>query len=302
MANVRILGTSHMDGITLTATSEALSVDNLQNPSVKKVWRSTDTASQTISGPFGEMVNVNAVYLKNTNVTGTRPFTIVLSDDGFTTIKYAYRFGPYPKVLSYREAMAYLPASSGGERLVDANGDAVLDGNGDAVLEASYSVSLPVTATHMRLLVDDADNSDGYLEMGRVKLGEYFDAPNSNNVAVGPELSYVERGELVQTRGGGFRAEQETPQRRIRVTYETVADSDAWTINGESFAEIMEHVGQRDDIVIDVYPAEGTDRERRHVLSGRKTNNSAISGNFNALVDGTLTLHSRVAFEVTEAL
>lgn len=299
MANARLLAVSHADAATITATSEALDADNLKDTDVRKVWRSSSAAAQTITMDFGSTKQSNVIHLENVNLSSAGAYTIQLSDDNFATILYSESFAKWGDDLAHAAATHWF--NTGGHVLVDGNGDTVVDGNGDQIVSATWT--LPVSARYARVIVDDATNADGYLEIGRVKIGKYFDAPNSKNVAVGPGLDYVERGALLATRGGGFRSENKTPQRRLRVAWQWVHPTDAYGIGGAEFAELLRVTGHRDDVLLSVYPEDGeSDRERLHTVLGRITDRSEIQGTTLIKSGADVALYSQLSIELTEAI
>ena len=85
MSDSRILGTSHLDGVTLTATSEAgtYTASNLTNVQPGKIWRSTSAAAQTITGDFGEDKRYTAfcLYAHNLSNDGSATVQVTLSND-----------------------------------------------------------------------------------------------------------------------------------------------------------------------------------------------------------------------------
>lgn len=299
MASARIMGASWADDATITATSEAMDADNLKDTDVRKVWRSSGLADQTITMDFGSTKQSNVLHLENINLSSAGAYTLELSDDNFATIVYSENFGKWADDLAHAAATHWF--NTGGHTLVDGNGDAIVDGNGDPIVSATWT--LPVSARYARIIVEDASNADGYLEIGRIKIGRYFDAPNSKNVAVGPGLDYVERGALLATRGGGFRSENKTPQRRLRVAWQWVHPTDAYTLGGNEFAELLRVTGHRSDVLLSVYPEDGeSDRERLHTVLGRITDRSEIQGTELIKEGADVLLYSQLSLEVTEAI
>lgn len=298
MAKLRFLFKSHPDDVTLTATSGTPS--RMQTGGPSRTWRSDDLAEQEVTAPLGESKNFNLVHLENINTD--QALVVQFSDDNFSTIKYAEQFTKWAKALTYKATTLWLSGTAGGDKILDANGDAVLDANGDAVLDNAYNVALPIAAEYMRLVVVDSTNPDGYVEIGRLMAGEYYEAESSQNIGINKTFDIRERSQQIETRGGQFRAMARDPQRVIGVEYEDLHDDDATEIDDDSLVEYLRTVGPRGDILISVYPEEGTDRERLHTVVGRITQRSAIQGQ-DVVKDGaTNTLFSRLTFEVTEVL
>ena len=299
MPNARLLSVSHGDTATITASpTAAISQSNLADTDVSKPWRSREAVDQIIDFDFGAAKNVNVIYLGNINFSSC---VVMFSSDAFATVDHVEEISAFANDLAHKDAILWLTGASGGDYVVDGAGDYIVDGNGDRLIDQAYSNSLPISARYMRLFISGATAS--YFEIGRVKVGEYFDAPNSRNVGIGPSVDYVERGALVPTRGGGFRSESKIPQRVVRVRWDWIHPTDAYALAGDEFAEMLRVTGHRGDVLLSVYPAESeTDRERLHTVLGRITDRSSIDGT-DLINDGAgVQLYSSLSIEVTEAI
>lgn len=296
---VRFLFKSHADGVTLTATSGTPA--NMQTGGAARTWRTDGLAGQA-TAPFGESKNINVIHLENVNFDS--PVSVQFSDDDFATVKHVETFSKWAKDLTYAAATHWFTgAAVGGDKVLDANGDAVLDGGGDAVLDATYAgVALPIAAESMRITVDDPDNADGYVEIGRLMVGEYSTMENSPNISVNKSFNYRERSPQIETRGGSWRQMERPPQRQIRLEFEFLHEDDATEIAADSLIEYLRTIGPRSDVLVTIYPAENTDRERLHTVVGRITERSDLRGNFLAVESGVTKLYSRLTFEITESL
>lgn len=270
MANARILGGSLIDDVTLTATSEALDADNLKDSDVRKVWRSTSTSDQEITADFGASVDINGIHLENLNLQDAGTIQLELSNDsGFSPNLLDTTFSPWADDLAHRAATKFFTS---------------------------------VSARYMRITFSDSSNPDGYIEAGRVMIGDFFGAPNSSNIAIGPSIWPEERGLLMDMRGGNQRAQQKTARRVIRCRWQWVHEDDAFTLGGNEFFELMRITGQRDDVVLSCYPEQGDDMERLHTIYGRIRTRSPIEGHFDRVSGSDVTLYSSLEIEVSESI
>lgn len=270
MANCRVMGKSWADDVTLTATSAALPVANLQQTDVRKVWRSTSTSDQNIDMDFGASRSPTWLYLENLNNKGSMAIDVVMSNaSDFTSPTYTSTAALFDHPLPYWSAFHWFDTAAG---------------------------------RYLRITIKEAGNSDGYLECGRIKVGTYFDGPNSRNVVVGPEFQARERGALIETRGGNFYSQQKQIAREVAVTWQYAHDSDNWTIDANSFAELITETGQRDDMLISVYPEEDSDREHRHTVLGRMIANNGIRGNTLIQTPSGIVLYSSISITVRQSL
>ncbi len=81
----RLLGTSLLDSVALTATSAAgaYTVSNLVATQPGKLWRSTSAAAQTITGDLGEDKRINGfvLYAHNLSNDGSATVQLTLSNN-----------------------------------------------------------------------------------------------------------------------------------------------------------------------------------------------------------------------------
>jgi hypothetical protein len=141
---VKFLYNHKSDSATLTASSAQTGFTeiNLQDTRASRVYRSADgTTSINIVFDFGSAVDFNTIAIANHNITTSE-----------TTFK-----------LEYNSSDSWgVPAGST---------------NISAADSTIFHTFSSVTYRYARLVIDDDDISDGYIEIGRVSIGEYFDAP-----------------------------------------------------------------------------------------------------------------------------
>lgn len=269
MANARILSVSETDSVTLSATSEALDVDNVKDSDVRKPWRSTGLTSQTITWDFGAGVASNGIYLGNLNLTDAGTVKLELSNDNFSSTVLDETFGAWADDQAHRDAVLFYDS---------------------------------VTTRYGRLSFTDASNPDGFFEAGRIMFGNWFAAPNSSNIAVGPKLDYSERAATLRTRGGSFRSDNKAPARVVRCLWRNVHRDDAFTLGGNAFAELLRVTGSRGDVVISAYPEQAGDLERAFTVYGRITDRSGLDGHFEAVAGSVVTPYFGLELEITESI
>lgn len=269
MANARILSVSETDSVTLSATSEALDVDNVKDYDMRKVWRSTGLTSQTITWDFGSGVESNGIYLGNLNLTDAGTVKLELSNDNFSSTEIDETFSPWTDDQAHRDAVLFYDS---------------------------------VTARYGRLSFTDASNPDGYFEVGRIMFGSWFAAPNSQNVSASLKLDHAARGQLIGTRGGGFRPQVKVPQRRLSVMWDWIHETDVLTLGGNEFYEMLRVTGNQRDVVVSVWPDEDSDRERAATVCGFITDRSSIDGKELIQDGGNIRLYFNLALTVTESI
>lgn len=181
MANALIGYSNKIDTATLSggSWSTASPLDNLKSSVLSLLARSTDatTASTKFDADLGAAVSVGVVALVNTNATTAGQYRIRGSAvaDFSTTVVDTGWLDCYPAGVT----------------------EAGLEGYTRAILHTFRS---HYSARYWRIEFDDATNADGYVELGRVFVGPYWQP--SFNMIQGASLSWIDRDEVGETDSG----------------------------------------------------------------------------------------------------
>ena len=118
------------------------------------------------------------------------------------------------------------------------------------------------------MILTDASNSDGYIEAGRIKVGQHVEFPYRN----GYDMGWQEQTELIRTRGGALRSDSRTPYRyaNILTSYLTAAQEG-------DLLEVFRSVGRDGDVFWSAFPSAGTTQEQRNTILGRMTDYSSAA-------------------------
>ena len=253
MADSRILGSSHLDGVALTATSEAGTyvADNLTNVQPGKIWRSTTDAAQTITGDFGGDKRCTAFALYSHNLSDDATLRLTLSSDA----------GHVTQIYDTTVA-AIDPLYGWGEGPYGMEGYGGYSSEGWAQPFSIIWLGATYVARYFRVIITDTTNSDEYIQAGRIKIGQHFDIP----VVAGYGMGWTEQTELTRTRGGALRSDSRDPYRYASAT-STVLDK----LQEGDLLEVFRSVGKRGDVLWSAFPDDATVQERRNVILGRLT-------------------------------
>ena len=255
MADSRILGSSHLDGVALTATSEAGTyvADNLTNVQPGKIWRSTTDAAQTITGDFGEDKRCTAfcLYAHNLSNDGSATVQVTISNDS----------GHTDQVFN-TTVEATDPLYGWGEGPYGMEGYGGYSSEGWAQPFTVIWFGSTYVARYFRCIITDTSNSNNYVQAGRIKIGQHIDVP----VVAGYGMGWTEQTELTRTRGGALRSDSRDPFRYANAT-SAVLDK----IEEGDLLEIFRSVGKRGDVLWSAFPDDATAQTRRNTILGRLT-------------------------------
>ena len=259
--NVRIVYENRADEAVLTATSEALAVANLQDMQPQIVWRSTSTANQTITIPLVSSRSINCVALMNHNLSGSATIRVQgASDAGFSTILFDTTYD------------ALDPAFGWGEFPWGMVGWGGYSEEGWQYQFSVFWITLTI-ARYWRIIISDATNAAGYLQAGRIVLGQYW-TPQAN-MEWGYTLDWTDPSDIKRTRGSSWRSDNKAPYRQVKMSFRWLDVNEAGSV-----LDMKRLNGRRTDMLVSSYPEEGTTRERRNTLLGVMSQWTPSSHNF----------------------
>jgi len=271
IANIRFLyDNDAFDAATLTASSEATGyeVSNLQDQRRKKTWRSTSVTGEYIS--INAAITANMIALINHNLTyeGTFRVTATNSDDYVSNLLLDETFDGWETVWGYGEG-GYGLHGYGGVPL-ESEMDEVFTDN----VRIYYFSAGSITASYWRVYFTDDDNADGYIELGRIMLGSYFEPTNNFTYKWG--FTPVDRTKVDYTKGGQPVRYVRTKRYDIELHFPTVTRTDRW----ENFLELIGSYGIRKDIILQLFPKGSGGKKIFTSLYGRLKDVSPLTETF----------------------
>lgn len=207
-SNMIISSTNYSDSGTLTVDNAVgtLPITNLQDRQIVKIWRNSQTTAQ-IDMDFGQGRIVDFVALIKHTISQTGKIRYRLSNaSNFSTTEYdSGLIDAWPVV----EEFGTLPwgVFSWGGYL-------------NITIAAQYTISSfnvltsPVQARYLRIDISDPDNTDGYLQAGRLIAGPAYKP--SINYANGVQFEFVDESRITKSRGGQTFVDEVERFRRIR--------------------------------------------------------------------------------------
>jgi hypothetical protein len=263
---------------SVTATSSAgnMGVANLfnQQPSIR--WRSTSTSDQVISGTFPELTNVKFLLLYAHNLFGGASVKLELSDDNFSTTKATYIWGYYDDAEGFgMDLFGMRPFGGIGER--SGRFPFVLEFVTEYLEDDEETILYPdgCPATHWKVTLSDSTNIDGYIEAGRLALGDYW-SPEECNAVYGYNWKRIraKAGEGKETRNGGWRSSKRPTYRQFSFSF------DFLTANDEAFLDnLFFNAGDSQNVLVVMYPKEAAGLYKRHLALGFLVEDDGLTRN-----------------------
>jgi hypothetical protein len=200
-----------LDDAVLNESSQVdnLPVENLQHPFRTMVWRTTGCNSENVVIDLGQAQAVKAFALINHNLTQNAFIKIQGNSSD------SWESPAVDESLNWHEDII-IKFFSGG----------------------SYQ--------YWRLVVQDANNPDEYLEFGRLYLGDYFEP--SKNFVYGWEYGLVDPSEIEESEGGQEFVDIKEQYRIIKVAFtdgSPLTDTDM-----ENYEEMLRYCGRRKDLFL----------------------------------------------------
>lgn len=244
-----IIDNAHADA-ALTATSEALAIANTQNSRRAYVWRSADTAVQTITGT-SVATAASGFVLARHNLSSLATVQLLLKKAGATV----YDSGAF----SVGEAIPAGVWRAG----IDAYGATYNERLDPQIINIWFAA---VFFDEYQIIIDDTTNPAGYLQAGQVFLGLAFEPVYG--MSYGVQVQWIEQTEHQRTDGGSVRSEgTHAKHRRINFRLDWLGDTDRTAMLVDFF-----DAGKRSDVFISAYPEVGGMLEIEHAFVARRMN------------------------------
>jgi len=262
--NMIISSTNYSDSGTVTVDDAVgtLPITNLQDRQIVKIWRNTQTTAQ-IDVDFGQgrIVDFAALIKHTISQTGKIRWRLSNASDFSSTVYDSGLIDAWPIV----EEFGTLPwgVFSWGGYL-------------NITVAAQYTISTfavlssPVQARYLRIDISDPDNTDGYIQAGRLIAGPAYKP--SINYANGVEFEFVDDSRITKSRGGQTFFDEIERFRRIRFELINLPENEMFQ---NVFNAIDRLRGVAQDILIIPQPDEPTTWITQNIY-GRITQTSPI--------------------------
>ena len=262
--NMIISSTNYSDSGTVTVDDAVgtLPITNLQDRQIVKIWRNTQTTAQ-IDVDFGQgrIVDFAALIKHTISQTGKIRWRLSNASDFSSTVYDSGLIDAWPIV----EEFGTLPwgVFSWGGYL-------------NITVAAQYTISTfavlssPVQARYLRIDISDPDNTDVYIQAGRLIAGPAYKP--SINYANGVEFEFVDDSRITKSRGGQTFVDEIERFRRIRFELINLPENEMFQ---NVFNAIDRLRGVAQDILIIPQPDEPTTWITQNIY-GRITQTSPI--------------------------
>ena len=191
MAKARLLYDSDTwDAATITASSETgdMTGSNLVNDFLLRPWRPTGLSSESVVFDLGSAASIDVVSIQGHNLTS-----------GATLVHEAHTADSWATP-DYSETLTILT-----------------DADGVVYPRLTYFPSSAITKQYHRFVVTDTSNPDGYVQIGRIKAGQYYELDRSMDDRFTIELIDPSEGADEEGRLGYYRVK--TPFHRIALNF-----------------------------------------------------------------------------------
>lgn len=259
-----ISSTNYADTGTVTVDNAVgtLPITNLQDRQIVKIWRNSQTTAQ-IDVDFGQgrIVDFAALIKHTISQTGKIRWRLSNASDFSSTVYDSGLIDAWPIV----EEFGTLPwgVFSWGGYL-------------NITVAAQYTISTfavlssPVQARYLRIDISDPDNTDGYIQAGRLIAGPAYKP--SINYANGVEFEFVDDSRITKSRGGQTFIDEIERFRRVRFDLVNLPENEMFQ---NVFNAIDRLRGVAQDILIIPQPDEPTTWITQNIY-GRITQTSPI--------------------------
>jgi len=245
----RLAWRSYSDHGNITATSQAgnMLAANLQNTNIQTPWASTTTTAQILSGQFDGIKSCSYLCLYAHNFSYAAAVRLQLSlnsdmssptyDHTWDAVLPAYGFGTDPFGL-------------------------VPFGGYETGLETPYSVFWfdAVLANYWRITITDTPNPNGYIKVGRLMLGDYWQPEDIHTNITYPYSRKDDTTSTVQTsRSGAIFVDKGVQYRRFTFNYSHLS-----SVDEDNLHAMFRECDLGGNVLFSAYPETGTTEESAH--------------------------------------
>lgn len=250
-SRLRIVPKNDWDEATLTVSAAAeigFEAENTQNTIRGKTWRTTSNAGQSITAVWPSAITLSHFSMhRHLNHAGS--FRWQLYDDAAATSE-VHDSGVLPAT-SYTTIEPYSWSN----------------GDDDPFLSRAptWYWHAPVANVRAAKLTFSGTPGQAYWQTSRIWCGRYFEL--ARTAARGIQLGQFDNTDRERTQGGSLRTNAGESWRQM--TFDLKA------INEDEFAtwvDIREYVGTSKDVVVSVFPGDGTRKEALYMMAGRLVN------------------------------
>ncbi len=244
-ANCRLAWNSVADGKSISATSYAGNMlpDNLLNNQIQSKWRSTTTAQQILSGNLGELLPVGyfCFYAHNLSPTSTIRFVLSINAD-YSNPSIDQTFNGLEPTYGLGELLGLY-----------------LGGYSLETFFTKYTVQwfTQVFGQYWKVIITDPDNTDGYIQAGRLKFGEYFEG--FYNMSWGYASDIKTNSKVVISESLARYVRKRAQQRTFSIDFSYLNELEEQTI-----INMISQIDIKNDILFSAYPLLGTSQENLH--------------------------------------
>lgn len=241
MAKIRFTLNNLVDiASTITATNEVatLPIENVQDMSRGKIFRSTTTTS-VITITFPTTYTISTFTVGNHNLT--------LND----TIAYTFYDGINGTGTSLHSGNFQITSDGAKETASDIIYSDIK--NATYYKENANNVLEPQTG--VRSVVLFVSRASGVVDIGRIIIGDAVEA--TYNISYGHYLSFEEPTTQYRTDSGSLRSDMALPYKRFEFNMNTMSESDRQVLQ-RGFAD----VGKRRDFTVSVFPCDDIEEKK----------------------------------------
>jgi hypothetical protein len=249
MPNSRIVPKNDWDDAELTASAAAESgfdVENTQNTIRDKTWRTTSNATQSITGVWASNRTVSHFSLHR-HLCHEGNVRLQLYSDAAASVQ-VYDSGTV-SATPYTVSGLYTWSQ----------------GSSDPLKElAPYWLWFAETSARSFKVTFSGTTGDFY-QVSRAWIGRYWEPARSPTF--GMTLGHKDNTDAVRTQGGSLRTNAGEIWRYLSMDFNGINE-----VELETWNDIRVYAGTSKDVMVSVFPGNGTRKEALHTLAGRFSN------------------------------
>ena len=243
--NCRLAGISALDGKAITATSYDgnMTADNLLNPTLQLKWRSLNLQTQvfTIALQKKNLISYFLLYKHNLTYSATIKFEAA-TDSNFTNLVINETFKATKPLYGFGQRFGL---NFGGYS------------NENWLTKFTIKWFTKAFAQYIRVTITDSNNPDGFIQIGRMKAGDYFEG--KFNMRWGYARDTVSNSRVLKSESLARFVEEKPQQRMFYLGFDYLSAAEE-----QSIYKMQVQCDKKYDIFFAAYPLINSTEERLH--------------------------------------
>lgn len=230
MAQAAIFYNNLIDNATLTASSEAIAVSNLQSFQLGEVWRTTSVIDEYVQADLGQSEYMPYIALMRHNLSGGACIRIQISNNSdMSSPVYDVEFWAWPSIVGYDEDLYDIDIGYDGVPILDnflaTQYYSTFLLSDTALAKTNTANDGTYTGRYLRITITDGGSTDNYIQAGWLGAGSLIQP--AYDIDFNAELEWVDASDSYLSYGQNTWINQKNKYRVASFSFSFLSENEA---------------------------------------------------------------------------